>query len=312
MSLFRGPRVAPRMRISSFALVLAAALSTVACGPRNSDKLDDNELATADGGAGANDSVGVDDTRCTARATQDEVKRQLFARASEIRGANADNYARIAGFALLQVDGAAPLAATSSSAQAECRGRATLRLPAGLRVAGGRTTLGGDISYSVAAGAGAPVTLGQSDSIAIPLATLTQNRAPAPRPAPVPVPTQSDPLAPAPQPAPTPQPAPQPAPPPETSIGARPSFDCRRARTSGERAVCASPALAALDRGMAAQYNSAVANSGPDQRRLLARTRGRFLTYRDRCNNDSCIANTYRGRMREIDDIAAGRWRGER
>ena len=290
----------------------AAALAATACGPRNSDKLDDNELATAEGGTGDTTTAAGSDSRCTARATQDEVKRQLFARAAEIRGSNAANYARIAGFALLQVDGAAPVAATTSGALAECRGRATLRLPAGLRVAGGRTALSGTIGYSVANGAGGgAVTLGQADAIAIPLATLTQNRAPAPRPAPVAIPAPADPLAPAPQVAPTPQPAPQPAPPPEASA-ARPSFDCRRARTSGERAVCDSPGLAALDRSMAAQYNSAAANGGPDVRRLLVQTRDRFLGFRDRCGTDACIANAYRGRMREIDDIAAGRWRGDR
>lgn len=285
---------------TTFLLILAASLATFACGPSNSDKLDDNELSTAEGGASAEE-----DTRCLAQATQDEVKRQLFARAAEIRGANGDNYARIAGFALLQLDGAAPLAATSSGALADCRGHAILRLPSGLKVAGGRTTLGGDIGYSVGSGTRGIVTLGQSDSIAIPLATLTQIRASVPTPAPVAIPSEPDPIAAA------PQPIPQPAPPVTDNV-ARPSFDCARARTSGERAVCDSPALAALDRSMAAQYRSATANGGPDERRLLARTRDRFLSYRDRCNNDSCIANTYRGRMREIDDIVAGRWRGER
>ena len=48
----------------------------------------------------------------------------------------------------------------------------------------------------------------------------------------------------------------------------------------------------------------------PPQSRLLALTRDRFLGYRDRCPTDSCIATTYRGRMREIDDIMANRWRG--
>ena len=76
--------------------------------------------------------------------------------------------------------------------------------------------------------------------------------------------------------------------------------------------MCDNPALAALDRGMAAQYRSAAANGGPDERRLLVQTRDRFLGFRDRCTNDACIANTYRGRMREIDDIVAGRWRGDR
>ena len=300
------------MRTSTI-LILVTSLSTMACGPRNSDKLDDNELATAEGGTNAGASASAsDDTRCTARATHDEVKRQLFARAAEIRGSNGDNYARIAGFAVLQLDAAAPLAATSSGALADCRANATLRLPSGLKVAGGRTTLSGDIGYSVAAGAGGTVTLGQSDSLAIPLATLTQNRASSPSPVPVAIPRQDHPLAPAPQPAPAPPLTPQSAPQPDPKTAARPSFDCRRARTSGERAVCGNPSLAALDRSMAAQYRSAAANGGPDERRLLASTRDRFLGFRDRCNNDACIANTYRGRMREIDDIAAGRWRGER
>ena len=302
------------MRTSIFLLILTASLATLACGPRNKDKLEDNELATAEGGAGARANAS-NDTRCSARATQDEVKRQLFARAAEIRGSNGDNYARIAGFAVLQLDGAAPLAATSSGALADCRGHATLRLPSGLRVAGGRTTLGGDVGYGVAAGARGMVTLGQSDSIAIPLATLTQNRPPATPSAPVAMSSQSDPLSPAPAPSPAPAQSarPQPSPPPATTTAsARPSFDCNRARTSGERAVCDNPALAALDRSMSAQYRSAAADGGPAERRLLAQTRDRFLTYRDRCKSDSCIANTYRGRMREIDDIVSGRWQPPR
>ena len=80
------------MRLLTLSIILAATLSTVACGPRNQDKLDDNQLAGAEGGKSA-----ALDTRCTARAVSDDIKRQLFARASEIRGSNGDNYARIAG-----------------------------------------------------------------------------------------------------------------------------------------------------------------------------------------------------------------------
>ncbi|MDQ3078690.1 MAG: hypothetical protein M3R03_01660 [Pseudomonadota bacterium] len=311
--------VARRMRASSFALLLAISLATVACGPRNKDKLEDDELASAQGRSGttANDS-GAEDSRCTASTTNDEVKRQLFARAAEIRGSNADNYQRISGFALIQLDGAPTAASVAASEMVDCRGRATLRLPPGLKVAGGRTALGGDIAYSVAGGARGTVTLGQADSIAIPLATLTQDRAAAAGRAragasngsegpairvPVPEPATAPIVPPLPQPAP---------PPPEASSSSRPSFECRRARTSGERAVCASDSLAALDRTMAAQYRSAEANGGPAERRLLVQTRGRFLGYRDRCGTDACIANAYRGRMREIDDIMAGRWRGDR
>ena len=63
---------------------------------------------------------------------------------------------------------------------------------------------------------------------------------------------------------------------------------------------------------MAAQFNSAMASASPAQRNLLQRTRTAFLSYRDQCPSDACIAETYRGRMREIRDIMAGRWRPPR
>ncbi len=282
------------MRITTHGLILAASLSLLACGPRNQDKLEDNELATA-----AGNEAAQPDTRCDAQAAHDEVKRQLFVRAAEIRGSNGDRYARIADFALVEIDGAAPAASAAPNQVVDCRGRATLRLPAGLRVAGGRTTLGGNISYSIAPGARGTVTLGQSDAIAIPLATLTQRRAAPPAPV-----TELDPIAPA------PDPAPSRVVEPATAAVARPSFDCRSARTQSEQAVCANPTLAGLDQDMAAQYRAAVARADPPQARLLRETRDRFLGYRDRCPSDSCIANIYGGRMREIDDIMANRWQG--
>ena len=53
-----------------------------------------------------------------------------------------------------------------------------------------------------------------------------------------------------------------------------------------------------------------IARLSPEQRRLLERTRSRFLGYRDRCATNQCIAETYRSRMREITDIMDNRWRG--
>ena len=63
---------------------------------------------------------------------------------------------------------------------------------------------------------------------------------------------------------------------------------------------------------MASRYRSALASAGPGEARLLAETRDRFLGYRNACGSDACIAQTYRGRMREIDDIMAGRWQPPR
>lgn len=303
LGLFRESRVSPPMRVLSLSIILAATLSIISCGPRNQDKLEDSELAGAQSGTRAQA-----DTRCTSVAVSDEIKRQLFARAAEIRGSNADNYAKIAGFALLDTSAATPVAAVAASELADCRGRLILRLPAGLKVAGGRTSLSGDVSYSVAPGIRGIVTLGQSDSIAIPLATLTQNRAvdsPAAPPATPPSseisPTVADPVV-------VHRSEPDQLAPVETTNAGRPSFDCRRARSASEHAVCDSPSLSRLDRDMADQYRSGLANAEGSQRRLLEQTRDRFLAYRERCSTDACIATTYRGRMREIDDIMAGRW----
>jgi uncharacterized protein YecT (DUF1311 family) len=287
------------MRVSSFALVLATSLSLLACGPRDRDRLDDNALASATEGRKAEP-----DMRCGALPAQEEVKRQLFARAAEIRGSNSDDYASIAGFAVLQLDGAASDAPGAATRMVECRAKATLRLPAGLKVAGGRTTLVGDVGYSIAPGERGTVTLGQADSIALPLATLTQNRPAAPVAAPpLDEVESSDPLAPG-----DAEPEFQPA--PATTNVARPSFDCRAARTDGEVAVCDNPTLAALDRVMAAQYRAAIARADALQGRQLRESRDRFLGFRDRCPSESCIDGAYRGRMREIDDIMAHRWQG--
>jgi len=304
------------MRLLATTLILAAALSSFACNRKDDDKLSDDEVAVADGKRKASPAA---DTRCTSPSVHEAVKRELFRRAAEVRAANAENYAKIAGYAVLTVDNAAPTAPATASEAIECRGRATLRLPPNLAVAGGRTSLTGTIGYSVGrASGGAPpvVTLVDDQAITIPLATLTQGRrASAPAPAPVPArepspapASSTDPIAP---PAPREPPPPRIAPEPPRPV-AQPSFDCRRARSRSEIAVCASPSLAALDRTMAAQYQSAASAADRGQAALLRQTRDRFLGFRERCGNDGCIANTYRGRMREIDDIMAGRWQPTR
>jgi len=185
-----------------------------------------------------------------------------------------------------------------------CNGTAILSLPPGVEVAGGRKSLSGDVEYSIqpaADGTGNAVRLGNVDAIVVPLATITRIAAPQPAPA---APVVENEVTDQ-QPQGGEQPAPAPA--PQT---ANPSFNCANARTRGEIAICNSSALAALDRQMAAQYNAAVSQADSTQRGLLERTRSRFLSYRDRCSNDQCIANTYRSRMSEIGDIMAGRWRG--
>ncbi len=306
MSAVGARRAFPRMRLLLAALLVGAALT--GCGSSNQDKLDDNQLATVTGTT----RVAADE-RCRSADAHEAVKRELFRRAAEVRGSNSENYAKIANFAVLVIDGAAPVAPAAANQAIDCRGRATLRLPAGLKAVGGRTSLAGDIGFTVGADRGRTVTLGQGDAIIIPLATLTQDRA-ASAPSPVVL------APPAPRPVkPPPMPAPESAPQPPQVDPSRaaeatsaPSFDCRRARTQSEFAVCHSNSLAALDREMAARYRNALARADRAQAQLLDETRTRFLGFRNACGTDDCIAQTYRGRMREIDDIMIGRWRPTR
>jgi outer membrane biosynthesis protein TonB len=90
---------------------------------------------------------------------------------------------------------------------------------------------------------------------------------------------------------------------------ARPSYNCRYARTRSEIAVCSDAALARLDRQMAAQFNNAMREGTRAQRDVLERSRLRFLYRRERCRTAACMAETYRARMAEINDIAARNWR---
>lgn len=137
---------------------------------------------------------------------------------------------------------------------------------------------------------------------------------PAPRPAPAPRPREvppevSRPPAPAPRrevpapPRPTRPPVTAEAPSIRRGAFSNPSFNCRSARTSGERAVCSSQSLAAKDRAMSSMFFSALASADAPRRAELRRTRDKFLRYRDRCGSDACIAEAYDGRIQEIRDI---------
>jgi hypothetical protein len=105
-----------------------------------------------------------------------------------------------------------------------------------------------------------------------------------------------------------PQAGPVTAPAPAPVAAVRPSFDCRKARTRGEIAVCNDPALASLDRQMSSQFYRALSTASPGARLMLQRTRTRFLAYRDSCGSSACIAAAYSARMREISEITSGRF----
>ena len=258
---------------------------------------------------------------CASKTTYDGIKRELFRRAAQVRGSDQAAFDRIAAYAVLRMQNPVMESHDSANAFVNCSGSLSLDLPPGIAVVGGRTSLASDVDYSVQAAAdksGNVVLLKNADAIITPLATLSRVSPPVtPAPevpstgaAPAPVPVAPQPPTP-PSAAPIVRPTEQSAPARPTTT-ARPSFNCGNARTRGEIAVCANAGLAALDRQMAAQYRGAIANASPEERAILQRTRDRFLGYRDRCPNNSCIGDAYVGRMREIRDIMEGRWQQPR
>ena len=290
-------------------VILAAAVLALTRDGTNQDRLSD--------GQAAGEAASAPQSPCAKQATYDRIKRELFRQAAQVRKSDQAAFDRLSAYASVRME--RPLLRTRDEeiGTVRCTGHLSLDLPPGVAVVGGRRTLSADIGYALqpaADGSGDVVTLEGADPIIVPLATLARTGSPAGNPqddvlAPVAPGTPAPPLAPGQSPV-----AGQPPPPPAVPQANRlsPSFDCRLARTQGEIAVCNDPGLAALDRQMSAQYFQALAAAGPSQRALLTRTRASFLRFRDQCPGEACIAETYRGRMREIRDIMAGRWRPQR
>lgn len=281
-------------------LVVALVLS------RRND-VDQDRLSPGDTAAAANRSPS---TKCGSQQTYELLKREIFRQAADTRGSDVAAFDRIAASAAVRMERPLLTGRGEAGEQLRCTGYLSIDLPPGLSVVGGRRTLASAIEYVVqpaADGSGDVVMIQRADSIIVPLATLASVRRPSlPNATVSPSPSGDAPVVLGQPPSAAPaQPVPPDTPPQQT---ARPSFNCRFARTRGEIAVCRDQGLAALDRQMAAQYGRAAAGAGSRQQAVLRATRDAFLRYRDRCPSDACIAGAYRDRMREIDDIMAGRW----
>jgi uncharacterized protein YecT (DUF1311 family) len=269
------------------------------------DKLTGNQLAQTEQQQ-EQGKAPTPDKLCASNQTFDLIKRELFRRAAQVRGSDQAGFDQLAGFAVVRMENAVMESEDSSSGAVNCSGSLSLDLPPGVAVAGGRRTLSADVDYTVQEG-GTVVQLRNADAIVTSLATLTRVSAPPPPP-----PTEPSVETNPPEANTTASQSASKDVGPKTSYAGPPSFDCLGARTKGEIAVCSDTGLSALDVNMASQYRRAIAAASPAQKELLERTRGRFLAYRDRCPNRSCIADAYVGRMREIRDIMEGRWRPSR
>lgn len=288
-------------------LVMLVAYFATSRSP-NQDKLTNAEVARS--------TPSDREKLCASVATYDLIKRELFRRASQVRGGDQAAYDRLARYAVVRMDNPVMESQDSATRAVNCSGSLSLDLPPGVAVAGGRRTLTSDVDYTVttpADGTGAVVLLRNADAIVTPLATVGRVSEPQSLP-----PDQETTASGAEavnntQSVPVQSPSPQVAPPgpmavPNRPTAARPSFDCAKAHTKGEIAVCSDADLAALDRQMAAQYGGAIAVASPDQRELLRDSARRFYAYRDRCGDNRCVGDAYVGRMREITDIMQGRW----
>ena len=269
------------------------------------------ERSSEDDRLGSNETVSSredPESRCSSQKTYDLIKRELFQRAAAARGGDEAAFAKIARFTSIRMEAPALRDEDAGTDSVTCNGTLTLDLPPGIAIADGRRSLSADILYTVqpaADGNGNVVTLSNAEEIITPLSTLAKIAAPAD-----PSTINLDPAANVAAPVPVDPLAPTPAPPADAP--ASPSFNCANARTSGEVAVCGDERLAAMDRRMAAQFASALSDASAGQRANLLRTRDAFLRYRDNCPSNDCIAETYRGRMREIRDIMTGNWQPQR
>lgn len=86
----------------------------------------------------------------------------------------------------------------------------------------------------------------------------------------------------------------------------KPSFNCRYGRSSSERMVCSSPDLASKDRQMSSIFYAAMASADAGTRSHLRRSRDAFLSRRERCGSEACVAAAYNSRIAEIRSIARG------
>ena len=303
--------------LAALTLVVLIALWVVGMNRNasNPDRLDEKSIngsRTAESPIAKPDDVA---RRCASQSIYDLVGRELFRQAASNRGRDQATFDRIANVAAVRVDNPLLKRRDDGLDTIVCGGRVSVDLPPGVAVAGGRRTISGDLDYAIQPSAdeqGQVVTLSGADTIVAALATIGRSSdmaAPIAPPAPTIALPGSAPVAPAPPPpSPRPSASPPPPAPSPAQANANPSFNCARAQRPGERVVCADAGLATLDRQMADQYNRAARSADADQRAMLLRTASRFYGYRDGCRSNDCVADAYRGRMREIDDIMAGRW----
>lgn len=318
--------------LAGFLVLAAAALGWSLTNGRGGDNKTEEAPAQV-----ASKTKGSDQAACASTSTYARLKEVAFEEAVRLRNADPANLDTLAEHSVVRMENPVVMSRDEDLNVTVCSGRFILELPPGAEGAfGGQRRLTADVEYAAQAaadGSGMVYELRGAEPIIRKLAAFTLQGRNGPVPVPAsddtrlaeapdaPPPPETDPAAPAPpqlqppvrsrpQPPAAPEPkaapkAPRPAEarPARAEASARPSFNCRFARSRSEQMVCSDSRLAAKDRAMSSLFFSALADADPVRRRMLRRTRDNFLAYRERCSTESCVAQAYDGRMDEIRDI---------
>ena len=93
----------------------------------------------------------------------------------------------------------------------------------------------------------------------------------------------------------------------QVPMGTGPSFDCRKATTTTENAICASAELSNLDGQLGQVFSDVIATASPDQTKNVRAQQVAWIKARnDECQGDpSCLGTSLRKRIAELSTIKA-------
>ncbi|HEV7605811.1 MAG TPA: hypothetical protein VGO61_00610 [Steroidobacteraceae bacterium] len=85
------------------------------------------------------------------------------------------------------------------------------------------------------------------------------------------------------------------------------SFDCSKAATATEKAICANPHVSDLDEYLGRYYQAGRATMGRDAAACLGSNQRDWLrSVRNLCKNAACLERVYLSRLAELDPLQAG------
>ena len=85
------------------------------------------------------------------------------------------------------------------------------------------------------------------------------------------------------------------------------SFDCAKAATATEKAICANPRISDLDEYLGRYYQGGRVSMGRGAAACLASNQREWLrSVRNACKDDACLERVYLSRLAELDPMQAG------